>query len=292
VARVLITGATGFLGARLVRRLAEAHEIVALVRAVPPRAPAGVAWLMQDLAAERWTVRLPEAIDAVFHLAQSPRFREFPERAAEIHAVSAGTTMRLLDWAVRAGARHFVLASTGGLYGRSESAVAEEAPVSVEAGPLAFYFAAKQAAELLAQPYAQRFTVAVLRCFFLYGSGQSPQMLMPRLMGAVQQGTPIYLQAGNGIRINPIHVDDAVEAFARCLNLSESGIFNIAGPQVADLRQVAATIGTALGRTPVLSDTTGTPNHLVADISRMKRLLWTPRIDLAAGIAELCGGGG
>lgn len=290
MARILITGATGFLGARLVRRLAQAHEIVALVRAVPPRAPGGVAWLMQDLAAEGWTVRLPDAIDAVFHLAQSPRFREFPERAAEIHAVSAGTAMRLLDWAARAGARRFILASTGGLYGSSERPVAEDAPVKIEPGPLAFYFAAKQAAELLAWPYAQRFTVAILRCFFLYGSGQSPQMLMPRLAAAVRQGSPVYLQGANGIRINPIHVDDAVEAFARCLALGESGVFNIAGPEIVDLRQVATTIGEAVGRAPMLADAAGPPNHLVADITRMSRMLTAPQIGLAAGIAELCGG--
>ncbi len=288
--RILITGATGFLGARLLRRLSPTHEVVALVRSVPPGAPPGISWLVQDLGAEAWTVTLPPSVDAVFHLAQSPRFREFPERAGEIHAVSAGTTMRLLDWAAHVGARSFVLASTGGLYGKKALPVGEDAPITIEHGPLGFYFAAKRASEMLAAAYSQRFAVTILRCFFLYGSGQSPAMLMPRLVMAVRQGLPIYLQEGDGVRINPIHVDDAVDAFARCLEVEESGIFNIAGPEVVDLRTVAATIGSAVGRPPVLADAAGSPNHLIADISRMSRILGVPKIRVAAGIAELCGG--
>ncbi len=105
--RILITGATGFLGARLLRRLAPTHEICALVRTLPPGTPAGITWLVQDLGAKAWAAQLPPSIDAVFHLAQSPRFREFPEQAADIYAVSAGATMHLLDWAAQAGARSF-----------------------------------------------------------------------------------------------------------------------------------------------------------------------------------------
>ena len=92
MARVLLTGATGFLGTRLAARLQADHEVWALTR-TKPAATGKVNWLVQDLAADRWTAELPARIDAVIHLAQSADYRNFPAAANEIFAVSAATTM-------------------------------------------------------------------------------------------------------------------------------------------------------------------------------------------------------
>lgn len=291
--RILVTGATGFLGSRLVAHLARAHEVWALARRDPPREVPGVHWLRQDLAEDVWGVALPAQIDAVVHLAQSPNFRNFPESAREVFAVAAGAAMRLLDWSVRAGAKHFILASTGGLYGSSDTPLRETDPLPETRHHLGFYFAAKRASELVATQYAGEVNSVILRCFFVYGSGQAPQMLMPRLVANIRNRQPVYLQGEEGIRINPIHVDDAVRAIERCLDLGESRLFNIAGPQMASLRDIALAIGRRVGREPVFTvDTTVRPNHLVADIRRMISALGAPKIGIEAGIAELCGAEG
>jgi UDP-glucose 4-epimerase len=249
----------------------------------------GLHWLRQDFAERAWSIDLPAQIDAVIHLAQSPHYRDFPDRAADIHAVAVDATMRLLDWAVRAKAKHFILTSTGGLYGSSDRPVLESDPIADMRSQLGFYFAAKRAAELLAMQYAGEFSTVILRCFFVYGSAQAPQMLLPRLVGNVRQGRPVQLHGRDGIRINPIHVDDAVAAIEQCLALSDSRTFNIAGPQVAALREIVELIGRQVGREPVFAvDETMPPSHLVADIVRMSRALGAPKIYLAAGIAELC----
>lgn len=291
--RILVTGATGFLGARLVARLVPMHEVWAITRHEPPSDTPRLHWLRQDLAAHLWEANLPTQVDAVFHLAQSPNFRSFPDSAAEIYAVAAGATMRLLDWSVRAGARHFILASTGGLYGSGDAAMRESDPLPEMRHQLGFYFAAKRASELIAGQYASEINVAILRCFFVYGSTQMPQMLMPRLATNIRAGQPVLLQGEDGIRINPIHVDDAVQAMERCLELSESRLLNIAGPEVASLRKISDVIGRQVGREPIFSiDATVAPNHLVADIQRMSAALGAPRIGLEAGIAELCSAAG
>ena len=288
--RILVTGATGFLGSRLVAHLARAHEIWAMTRCDPPREVPRMHWLRQDLAEDRWDVALPAQMDAVIHLAQSPHFRNFPEAAREVYAVAAGATMRLLDWSVRAGARHFILASTGGLYGSSDAPLRETDALPEMRSQLGFYFAAKRASELLATQYAGEINAIILRYFFVYGSGQAPQMLMPRLVANIRGGQPVYLHGEEGIRLNPIHVDDAVTSVERCLELTESRLFNVAGPQVASLRDIALAIGRRVGREPVFTvDATVRPNHLVADIRRMTSALGAPRIGIEAGVAELCG---
>jgi UDP-glucose 4-epimerase len=288
--KILITGATGFVGGRLLRRLEREHEVWTLSRQAPAVAKPNVHALVQDLVALDWVVSLPNSIDAVIHLAQSSAFRDFPASAADIHAVSAGATMRLLDWAYRAGARQFILGSTGGLYGTSDNPVSESSAMPDQRSQLGFYFAGKRSSELLANQYAGQFNVATLRFFFVYGSGQSKEMLMPRLAANIQSGQPVLLHGEDGIRINPIHVDDAVVAIERCLMLTESRVINIAGPEVVTLRAIAETIGDYVDRAPVfMVDKIAVPNHLVAEIARMTRVLGAPAIGVQAGIAELLG---
>jgi nucleoside-diphosphate-sugar epimerase len=130
----------------------------------------------------------------------------------------------------------------------------------------------------------------ILRFFFIYGSGQPAQMLMPRLVDSVRAGRPINLQGHEGIRINPIHVDDAARAVERCLDAQQSETINIAGPEVVSLRYIAERIGTELGQQPELAvDLAGKPRHLIADIGRMRALLGPPVVSMASGIRELCG---
>ena len=259
-------------------------------RRAPVDASPNVHSLLHDLTAGDWECALPKSIDAVIHLAQSRAFRDFPASAADIYGVSVGTTMRLLDWAYRAGARQFILGSTGGLYGTSDTAVNESSPIPDQRSQLGFYFAGKRSSELLANQYASQFNVATLRFFFVYGAGQPKEMLMPRLAANIQKGQPVLLQGQDGIRINPIHVDDAVLAVERCLSLAESRVLNIAGPEVLTLREIAEIMGAYLARAPVFTvDKIAVPNHLVADVARMTRALGAPEIGVKAGIAELLG---
>jgi nucleoside-diphosphate-sugar epimerase len=289
MAKILLTGATGFLGARLAARLEASHELWALSRR-KDGSSGNRHWLIQDLAQDRWTVDLPNRIDAVIHLAQSPNYRDFAGSASEIFQVSAVATARLLEWARRARARRFILASTGGLYGASDVPVHEDSEIFEDRGPLGFYFATKRMSELAVAQYAGDMTAAVLRFFFVYGSRQSPQMLMPRLVDSVRQRRPVNLQGPDGIRINPVHVDDAVRAVEACLDLAQSRTINIAGRDVVSLRRIAELIGAEVGRAPVFAiDAAAKPRHLVADIGRMSSIIGAPAIGIAAGLREVCG---
>jgi nucleoside-diphosphate-sugar epimerase len=274
----------------LIKHLANDHEIYALVRKPQSVTYPRVYWLVQDLAQPNWDVKLPSKIDAIVHLAQSPHFREFPAQAMDVYAVSTATTMRLLDWGLKAGARNFILGSTGGLYGASDEVVSEADLLPDQRNQLGFYFASKRAAELLAQQYTGQLNIATLRFFFVYGAGQPSQMLMPRLVTNVREGNAIFLHGDDGLRLNPIHVDDAVGAISRALELTESRLINVAGPEVTTLREVSEEIGRQVRREPVFKvDKITRPNHLVADISRMSRALGAPRVGIKLGISELVG---
>ncbi len=177
-----------------------------------------------------------------------------------------------------------MLASSGGIYAAHTNPLAEDMVQSVEL-PLNFYAASKYCAELIFQSFRQFFSTAVsLRPFFMYGPGQGVAMLIPRLVASVREGRPITLQGAEGLRLNPIWIDDAVRAFSSAIELSGSHIINVAGPETLTLREIGERIGRVLGRKPEFETTAGDAKGYVADIGRMVATLGTPRTRFDEGI--------
>jgi nucleoside-diphosphate-sugar epimerase len=282
--RLLVTGGTGFVGRHLLPVLTERHEVHAIAR-TPPGDAAGVRWIEQDLSAGLDPAALPDAIDAVIHLAQSRHYKEFPECADDIYAINVDATYRLLEYARRAGASHFLLASTGGVYGHGDDAMEESHPVS----PIDFYMRSKYAAELLAANYDGLMTTVVFRFFFVYGPGQT-RMLVPLLLDRVVRGDEVTVNGDPGLRINPIHVADAVRVFEPALALERGAIVNVAGDEAVTLTELVELMGAAAGRPPEIRHDRETqpPGDLIGDNSRMHELLGVrPAVPLRQGLATL-----
>jgi nucleoside-diphosphate-sugar epimerase len=285
--RLLITGATGFVGSRLVDHLADRHEVCAMARRPPPPELASRAtWIEQDLRAFDDTV-LPDRMDGIVHLAQSPLYREFPEGAPDVFAVNVGSTFSVLEYARRASARSVVLASTGGVYSYRRHAIRE---LDDEPRPTTFYFRSKRAAEILAEAYAELFSVVVFRFFFVYGAGQQ-RMLIPTLIDKVVSGEEIVVEGDPGLTINPIHVDDAVRVFEPALELGRSTTLNVAGGERITITDLVRLIGEIAGRPAVVAHGPAQPEgDLVADIGRLREMLgMTPAISLRDGLRSAIG---
>jgi UDP-glucose 4-epimerase len=278
--RVLVTGASGFVGRRVVARLAREHEVFGLSRKPSPASHS----IQMDLSLALEVAALPERIDAVVHLAQSEHYRDFPERADHIYAVNVESTFRLLDYARRAGATRFILASSGGVYGYAKDALTEAAPLR----PPDFYLRSKLLAEILLSGYDQFFAGIAVRPFFIYGEGQRPTMFIPRLVRNVLLGRPITLSPPDGLLVNPIHVSDAAGALVSALTADLSGPVNIAGPDVLSLGEVVRTIGRHLDREPLTERAADAPGNVVGDVTLMSRVLGPPTVAFSEGVLEVC----
>jgi len=289
MANILIVGAGGFVGRYLAASMANEHVVTGLGRSSrPPKFPNNVVWIEHDLNQPELPSNMPSEIDVVVHLAQSRKFRDFPSGLNDVLSVNLRSTYELALWAHRVGAKKFVFTSTGGLCGTSSEPLKEEAPY-VGGGRLGLYFAAKYSSELLLDALRPIVSQVVLRPFFVYGVGQDPTMLISRLIETVRNGAPIQLQGEDGIRINPIHVQDCVRAIERAAFLPDSHLLNIAGPDVLSLRDIGEVIGRHVGRDPVfVVDRAASPGHVVGDITRMIDLLGPPGVKFADGIAALC----
>jgi nucleoside-diphosphate-sugar epimerase len=282
--KILITGGTGFIGRHLVRKLRKEHELFALARAAAPP-DSNARWIEHDLTAALDYSRLPKQVDAIIHLAQSEFYKDFPARADDVYRLNVGATFELLEYARRAGAKHFVLASTGGVYGYGCRPFVETDPVQL-AG---FYFTSKHIAELLVRDYQPFFDTVVARLFFVYGVGQKPHMFIPRLIRNVMRGEAITLDGPEGIRTNPTHIVDAVDGLAATLNLSGHHVINIAGPQALSLREIGQAIAAEVGREPLFTvREEQAPGNLIGDVTKARALLGVPRVRFSEGIAEVC----
>lgn len=175
--RILVTGATGFIGSHLVPKLVgRDHEVFCTCRdeaAVP--FGSSLVWNGTGSFPEE---NFPASIDAVVHLAQSRAYRTFPADEPEMFNVNVRMTAELLRWAAKLGVKHFVLASSGAVYEPFSGRLQEDSPLA----PTSFLGATKYAAEILAGPYATKFNLSVLRLFFPYGPGQRDR-LIPDLIG-------------------------------------------------------------------------------------------------------------
>lgn len=283
--KLLVTGGTGFIGSHLVDILSQKNELFCLIQGKDQaRSSLDVEWVVQDLGSPMDETRLPDHIDAIIHLAQSRHYREFPERSLDIFSVNLRSTLSLLEYGRKIGISKFVYASSGGIYGYSYEKFMETDATN----PINFYLTSKYCAELLVGNYNPFFHTVVFRFFFVYGPKQKG-MLIPRLIENVRKGESIILYGKSGVRINPIHVKDAIKAFSPALETAVSGVFNIAGDEVVSIKELSERIGRWVGREPVLVyEKSAIPGDIVGDNSRMKSVLGViPEISLNEGISEL-----
>lgn len=283
---IVVVGGGSFVGRHLVPQLASGSaRIFATVR--PGAAPAAidrVEWLSTDLASATPVAGWPDTCDTVVYLAQSREWRKFPDGAADVFAVNVAGVFHAAEYARRAGARRFVLASTGSIYDASTAPLREDQPIHLTASRR-FYVEAKTAAELLIRPYAASMNVVVLRLFVPYGPGQSSDMLIPQLVRRVSDDEPVVLDGVDGLRLNPIAIADVAEAFVRATTLDSSQTLNVAGPEVLSLREVAASIGRTVGRAPRFEERGGPERALIGDTTALQQTLgWAPRTTLEDGL--------
>ncbi len=296
--RVLVTGAGGFIGANLARRLvdegADVHAVVRpqgdLARLDDIRTRLSVhAADIRDAPAIRAAIRrtMPEV---VFHLAASGVIDKAAE-AADLLAHNAGGALNVLAAAEALSVQRFVHVGGSSEYGPQPHALRE----SDHLQPATPYGASKATATLAVQQYARErgLPVVVLRPFSVYGPWEAPSRLIPAAVAAALSGTELPL-TGPGYRRDLVHVADVVEA---CLTAAvcpapPGEVFNV-GTGVQWANEEVVTMVARACRRPVRTRVGAYTAHAsdttcwVADTSKARDALgWSARRSLEEGLAE------
>jgi nucleoside-diphosphate-sugar epimerase len=289
---ILITGASGLVGSHLVSKLSNQYDIYALVRSINTEnssmsEQANPQYIACNFENHINTEIFPEKIDAIIHLMQSNLMREFPNNAVAIFDVNVKSTALLLDYGRKAGATHFIFASTGGIYGSSTEPFDEDARVNIQTGELSYYFRSKYASENLVKAYSDYMAVHILRPFFIYGKKQKSTMLLPRLVTNIRNNIPITLQGKDGIVINPVHVSDVVQLIEKCLHRNTSLTINVAGPDRLSIRELSDTIGELIQINPIYLQIEGSNDCILAKNDLMREIIQGPLMRFKEGVLDI-----
>ncbi len=277
--RVLVTGASGFVGRALVQRLeADGREVV-----VPP-----TSWR----APERPPPELLRGIDAVAHLAAYlPSDYGDPSEAARCLQVNALGTLELLLAGSEAGVPHAVVVSSGNLYAPAERV--DEESLAYPASRASYYLASKLCGEVWAMHLDERrlIDVSVLRPSAIYGAGMKGGVV--RLFAdRLRTGQPIRLDDGGRHRVDLVHVDDVVDAIIAAIDHRARGIFNVGSGVTTAVSELAWALVELEGADPALVVVEpageGAPSGFAAlDITKATRTLGYRPTALREGLARM-----
>lgn len=274
---VLVTGAGGFVGSAVVRRLVQAMRraqgrptfadgrpvthVVALLR------PDGNAARLEDLSpGTEWsllrgdlgsseTVGLLSAVrpQAVLHLALDARCH-VTEGESEQRALLEPPLTVLFDILRRTPGAHIV--TTGSVAVLSPGAALDESAPTCPSPGYLHYARAKLLEEALIEQFGARTGVrwSHLRLFYLFGRYEESTRLLPYLVRALAHGQPAQLSAGLQLR-DYTDVDDVAEAYGRALAVPSglgNRIYHIGSGVGTSVRDFAAVVAAAVGRPDLL----------------------------------------
>ncbi|MBV9773458.1 MAG: NAD(P)-dependent oxidoreductase [Gemmatimonadetes bacterium] len=289
--RVLLTGATGFIGRHAVETLlARGYEVHAVASPTGATPSAGVTWHRGDLLDPGTAGRLAAEVrpSHLLHFAwyvEPGAFWTSPENLRWV-----GATLELLRAFRESGGARAVLAGTCAEYEWGHDVCTEGA---TPLAPATLYGACKHAVREAGSAYARQsgLSLAWGRIFLLYGPHEPPGRLVSSLATSLLKGEPAACSRGTQLR-DLLHVQDVADAFVALLGSGVEGPVNVGSGTPVAVSEVAVELGRAAGRPELvrlgaLPDRPGDPPRLCADVSRLRDATgWRPRYDLAAGLGH------
>ena len=284
--RVLVTGATGFTGKALSRRLiADGHQVVALDYKTGYKTEElrdlGVELHIGSVTDESMVARLMPGIDVVQHLAAA--FRELDVTDDHYHEVNVKGTANVLKAALRERVKKFVYCSTCGVHGNvDDPPAAETAPIA----PQDYYQRTKYEAEPLVLEYHDRgLPSTILRPAAIYGPGDPERFYM--IFRRVAKG--LFPMFGNGKTLyHPLYIDNFIDALLRAMDTS-TGLgeaYLIADEEYVEIAQLVRRVARTMGARPAMPHLPLAPvvltAHIVEKVCRpfgVKPFIFPRRVD-------------
>ncbi len=280
---MLVTGATGFIGSHLVRRLCRLGAEVHAVSRRPPASSHGELWHSCDLTVAHETAALMRKVHpgTVFHLASTVTGERDVRLVLPTVRDNLASVVNLLTVATELPGTRIVLAGS------------VEEPRDADPTPQSPYAAAKWAATGYARMFHRLWNVpvTVLRVAMVYGPGQRDvDKLVPHVTLSLLRGRRPQVTSGERL-VDWVYVDDVVEAFlaAGTSGRAPGGVFDVGGGTQVSIRETVELLAKVVGgpARPSYGAVRARPMDIpqVSDITSTTEVIrWHPTTDLEEGL--------
>ncbi|MFK5920722.1 MAG: NAD(P)-dependent oxidoreductase [Verrucomicrobiota bacterium] len=289
--RILVTGATGFIGSQTVKSLIQwGHQVAALSRNPAPQSldEAGqITHLQGSLAQAPWDAIKSFAPDTCLHSAWITTPGIYLD--SEENDILVSDSLNFLKQMEQLGVNRFVALGTCIEYDLSGGNPLQEKRTKID--PSHRYSKAKaQLHEQLRQTLSPDSTLTWARIFYPYGSGEAPERLSSLLIKKACAGEAMELKQPENT-LDYIHISDIASALTTVLEASPGGSINIGtgtgisvltlAEEICDLMDCSKLI--YFPKTDFLND----PVSIIADSSTLRSLGWKPETSLKKGLEDL-----
>ena len=283
-ARVIITGASGFIGVNLVKRLISLKANVLVIdRSQPKEHFPDVEFEWADL---RHLDKVFEA-DYLIHLAAITNSGYAERYPLETYEVNVLGTVNLLNH-VRIKNR-VLFPSTALVYRASEVPIPEDGEVDLSST----YAQSKNMGEQIVKFQCNRMDTGytIVRFFNVFGPGQLPMYVVPQILRQLREEHRVVVRNGSVMR-DLLYVDDCIDAVLKLVVTPEAqdSVFNISSGQIVSISDVAKGAVEASGLheveiTDLKQNIEYSPTSLTADIRKVQSTIdWHPRTSLEEGL--------
>jgi len=298
----LVTGAAGFIGSHLCRKLLElGYDVIGLdsftdfyprwmkdKNISPLQSHPRFRLIDEDINTVRLDPLIKEA-DIIFHLAAQAGVRTSWGNNFSVYTDNnIIATQNLLEAVKNQRIEKFVYASSSSVYGMTPYLPMTE---SASLHPYSPYGVSKLAGENLCQLYHMNYRIPVvcLRFFTVFGPGQRPDMAFHRFLKAMWEDKPLPL-FGDGLQTRDFtYIDDIIKANLLALDRGKDGeVYNIGGGNRKKLKDLFPLLERITGKKIQLQnrgEQKGDVSHTYADISKAKKDLdYSPAVPLEEGL--------
>ena len=293
--RVLVTGATGFIGQACVMSLVQAGcEVIGTYRGeTPPEDTDHVTWVRADLTRESEITALMQRYRPTHLLALAWYMGPGNQQALENFRWLQHSIDLLMAFAEAGGARVTFCGSCME-YDWSQSVKLDESDTPLQ--PTTEYGAAKAALFTAFGPLCKKLGLSGswARPFFLYGPDESPNRLTADVIISLLEGREALCTHGRQKR-DFLHVQDAADAMVQLLLSDQEGPLNIGSGQAVPLAALVEEVGHQIGASDLIrlgarEARPDDPPLVEADTTRLNEVLnWQPVFSIETGLADTIG---